>query len=416
MIATTPTNPAVRAGCHGPSAGGCHGSTASASRADRQQRAVPGAARRASLLAALLLLLLPASTRADRTDIQHTLDEMQRSVLAANQTAYLACISRDDPVYFKEQSNWAKDLAKHPPADFTLTIGDGDSTFGPDHARFDLAMTWRLPEWDQTDSRTVSFPVIFDREPESGRWLFAGEEWIEVHGPGVLVKCRPGLEDTAQRVADLLPDIRKHVHDGFELTIDRVQQVKLYSSMRHLQASIYLSYLDPLSGWNEPGEAIKLLVGKSTGAGELKPLLAHEYGHVATFEMGDKASDMPWWVAEGVAELAAEAYHDGGRRSTEGVVRTWAKAGKLVDWDKMSDFRATAKEHIWNVYAQGHHMLGYISQRWGRTARNAWIRALTQGTPLDKATQDAFGIPFTQLDTEWRASLTTEKPAEKTDK
>jgi hypothetical protein len=57
-------------------------------------------------------------------------------------------------------------------------------------------------------------------------------------------------------------------------------------------------------------------------------------------------------------------------------------------------------------------MLGYISERFGRSARNAWVRALTRGVSLDQATQDVFHINFAKLDADWRASLIADQSAE----
>jgi hypothetical protein len=46
---------------------------------------------------------------------------------------------------------------------------------------------------------------------------------------------------------------RKHVNDGFGITDTSPQTIKLYASMDHLKATVYLSMPDPvLGGWNEP--------------------------------------------------------------------------------------------------------------------------------------------------------------------
>jgi hypothetical protein len=360
---------------------------------------------RRALGAAALLVALCLPCRADRAEVEALLARMQAAVLAADEPGYLACVDTDDPVFLAEQQHWAKDLQKHTPQSFALAITGDDGVFEPDRAECTLKMTWKMDE--SAGERTVSYPVLFARDPETRRWLYRGEKWLEFPGDHVLVKCLPAshLEATAQKVIEVFPEIRGHVNEGFQLSIDIVQHVKLYTSMRHLQASIYLSYTDGLSGWNEPHESIKMMVRKSSSPGELRTLLGHEYGHVATFVMGEQATDMPWWAAEGVAELAAEAFRPGSAERVEKTVRAWARNGKLVDWDKMADFRATPGEYHQNVYTQSHHLMAYVSQRWGRAARNAWIGAMAQGKPLDEATREAFKVPFATLDAQWRASL-----------
>jgi hypothetical protein len=134
-------------------------------------------------------------------------------------------------------------------------------------------------------------------------------------------------------------------------------------------------------------------------------LLAHEYGHVATFEMGPRATDMPWWVLEGAAELAAEGYTRNPARNLNRQMEGMARAGWLAAWEDLADFRGEAQNHVWAVYTQGHHMLGYISDRFGRSARNRWLRLMAQGRTIDSATTEALGLSFDQLDADWRQSL-----------
>ena len=198
-----------------------------------------------------------------------------------------------------------------------------------------------------------------------------------------------GFEEVARRVVEVLPEVRAHVDNGFEIVIERVQEVKIYPTMRHLQASIYLSYVDGLSGWNEPGEAIKLLASNKSKEAGLRSLLAHEYGHVATFEYGPRASDMPWWVLEGVADLSAEKFvaRSGGYEDAPGEYgrdarsagERWARRGNIAAWNDIADFRATERKWMGHVYKQGQHMLGHVSRQFGRGTRNQWLRAMAQG-------------------------------------
>jgi hypothetical protein len=96
-------------------------------------------------------------------------------------------------------------------------------------------MTWQM---EGGRARTVEYDAMFTEQ--EGAWRYAGERWNVKKGEGVEVRYADGFDNIAERVADVFPEIRAHVEEGFELTIDRVQQVKIYASMRHLQASIYL--------------------------------------------------------------------------------------------------------------------------------------------------------------------------------
>jgi len=352
----------------------------------------------------------PASIRAQ---LQSLLREMTDAVNAADQPRYLACVDLRDPCFGTEQRNWAKDLERKRPEKFEARLAEDDAELSPARdgsVAAKVLFTWQMPGGKE---RTLTFPARFVKG-EKGL-LYAGEDWRTLEAPGVRVSFLEGSEDSAKAVAEVLPSVRAHVHGVFGLEGDkdlteRTQQVKLYKSMKHLQQSIYLSYSDGLAGWNEPGESIKLMA-MGAGRGPVRTLLAHEYGHVATFQLGPKANDMPWWILEGVAELSAEHYsHNQG--SVDKRVRQWSESGKLVDWDKLADFHGEAVQHMAQVYTQGHHMVSYISERFGQDKRNAWMRAMSvsNSKSLDEATREVLALPFADLDAQWRASLKEPKP------
>lgn len=367
------------------------------------------------LNAAVLLFVAPVvwSAPAAGPDgaaaIPARLESMEAAVLVGDGDAYMASIATGDGEFTTEQRHWADDLKLHRPAAFDLEFsgasgpGDGAET---DRTEGVLTMSWTM---EGAEPRKVEYPAAFVRQGDS--WLYAGEVWKVVEGEGVRALCAKGLEEDGEEVVGVFPEVRAHDEEGFELKVDRVQTVKLYSSMPHLQASIYLSYVDGLGGWNEPGESIKILAGGHMGRNGYRTVLAHEFGHVCTFEMGPKASGMPWWALEGAAELAAEKFSRGWD-GVDAYVRTLAKAGRLGAWERLSDFRSTPISDYGLVYPQGHHMLSYISEQWGRTARNAWLRAMAQGKSIDDATREALGLGFADLDAKWRESLgvTKEKP------
>lgn len=408
-------------------------------------------------------LLMPVAALADaakaRAAVESVLAEMERAVLAGDAEAYLKHIATDDAVFLQEQRMWAADLKRHVPESFDLRIidpaeraaneaasrqgaeepppaddGAADAhvhEFTTDRALFELAMKWKMtvPRAEgeagepRVIDREVSYPVVFEYMPVDGqgRWLFKGERWVEVRADAApdnaeqarahrgenIALCFPGYEGVSKRIVAMLPEIRAHVDGLFEQDVPHEQAVKIYPTMRHLQASIYLSYWDGLSGWNEPKESIKLLVRPNSSRESLQRLLAHEYGHVVTFEMGPKATDIAWWVLEGVAELAAEQFSRDSAGRAERTVRAWAADGKLADFDKISDFRNTHKDVMRNVYTQGQHMSGYIARRFGQSKLNNWLRAMANGAGIEEAATKELGVPggFAEIDRDWRSEV-----------
>jgi len=369
-------------------------------------------------LAALAVLVCVVLARAGdprdpaiRREIELVLQDMTSAVLAGDPAAYLEHVWTGDSNFTHEQTYWANDLRKKKPVEFEYLLAEENFQVGDGLAAGDLTMTWRM-EGDGDKPRSLTHATQFILQ--DGRWRYAGEVWERYHSDRCVVFFEPGFEEVAKSVAEILPEVRAHVHQGFGLSEDsplaqRTQQIKLYASMKHLQGSITLSYRDGLGGWNEPGESVKLLVSRRRDPAGLKVVLAHEYGHVATFELGPRANNMPWWILEGVAELSSERYSASAGRADR-TVRRWAREGKLADWSALADFDNFDPNLSGHVYTQGHHFLGYVSERFGRAGRLAWMTRMSRGESLEEATSAAFNMPFATLDEQWRGALMEKLP------
>ena len=360
-------------------------------------------------------------------------DAMEAAIKAGDAEGYLRLVDLRDPVFAMEQRNWAKDLKEKPPSAIEVTLAapkfeavqearrelavqDHEAAAtAPDSMVRHITFAWTQPADNAGNAefqRTVSFDARFNRI--EGVWKFAGEDWLKVETDHAIVLHDPGLEEVASNAAGAFEKIQTRVLEGFELEsapiATRKQVIKIYKEMKHLQQSIYLSYPFPLGGWNEPGEAIKILAGRKSGEAALKGLLAHEFGHVCTFELGPKANEMPWWILEGVAELSISPFDRHIINRGQKTVRRWNENGSLQAWADLTDFRTVPANLHGYVYTQGMHMVWYVSDRFGRDGRLKWMRAMAGGKTLDEATRAELGMPFEQLDKEWRASLNLPVP------
>ncbi len=375
-----------------------------------------------SVAAALSSLLCAQGAAPDpRAQVELTLAEMSRAVLAADQPAFLACIAQDEPTFATEWRHWAEQLPAARPVEFSLTIGEGPSPFEPARAQFPPVMSWLIPSGPQGSwgaggpMRPVTFPpVVFAKTDPDGahpaRWLFRGEAWERRECDGFVICYLPGSEKVVHEVFDAFPVARDHDNEGFAVH-PPPQVLKLYTSMPHLQATVYLNMPDHvLGGWSEKDESIKFMTTYTSGVQGWTNAYAHEYGHVCTWELGPLPRKLPWWTEEGVAELAAQEFRPGHWDRLDASMRQQAKDGTLAAWPEITDYITAKPQFKRQAYLQGNHMVGYISQRWGREGRNKWLRAMAAGSELDEATRSCLGLPFAQLDREWRDELAKSNP------
>ena len=181
--------------------------------------------------ALVALAICPATARADKSQVRAVLDRMQAAVLKGDKAAYLELVDRTDPVFLKEQENWAADFDHHVPTAFTLAMKDDEGVFFWDvEAKFDLTTEWTMGEdVPGAPQRKLTFPVVFQKVDE--KWLYRGEDWQTLAAPGMdgaggaKVFYFDGSQAKARTIADVLPEVRVHVDKGFSVAITRVQDV-----------------------------------------------------------------------------------------------------------------------------------------------------------------------------------------------
>lgn len=355
----------------------------------------------------------------DRAAIEATLSSMASAAVRGDAGAFLEHVEFVEPQFEREMRNMAKDLTLHAPVRVEFRLADAGEASG-DRVRVAFTIDYDMP-FDQNGRKMHAsfrhvlspYPACEFRRDASGAWRFAGEVWKEIRGDGYVVRY---LDDktraTAEIVHRVFPIAKAHDDEGFGIAgtpaAAKEQIIKLYENMDHLKATVYLSMPDPvLGGWNESGESIKFMSNYTQGEHSWTRAFAHEYGHVATWALGERASELPWWVAEGAAELAAEKWDAPG--SNDRQVRGIAKAGGLAKWEDMAVYHSTRQEFKYLAYVQGHHLMGYVSEKFGREKRNAWIASAASGKTIDDATRAALGMSFDELDRAWRDSLKDER-------
>lgn len=341
--------------------------------------------------------------------VHQVVDAMQAAIIKADVGAYMALIDTTDPVFATEQRAWISDLQTHPVEDIEVAIAwnepvrlqDDGSAIAP------IEIAWHV-EGEELD-RHFAYQALFEPIASSnGRWIFVGRAWevSDFNTLGVRVYSDAIHKGIAHLAAERAAILRDKIAENMGMQVGAGSEVvvKVYPDMSSLQASIYLSYTDSLSGWNEPGESIKILGREKFSQERLDPLLAHEIGHSVSFDFGSEINLAPWWTLEGIAEVASGLFRDSWERKNKRIA-TMAQKDDLRDWDLLADFRGEANNHARHVYLQGWSMIDYIDRIFTVEKRNSWFTVLAAGASLDEASQSALGITFADLNTQWHQSL-----------
>lgn len=340
-----------------------------------------------------------------REDLESTLAGMARAAVAADGEAYLSHIWTGEPTLVQEHWAWAKDLERIAPEVLVYQLTSEPELVGGE-AYADVRITWNTENWEGPD-RVIDLPARF--VSEGGRWLYADRRWEEMDGDGVRILYVAGLEESAERALEVWPGIKASVEEGFARELDHPQVIKMYTSMAELQFSIFPAYIEPLGGWNEPMESIKL-VGENFSRAHLKNVIGHEYAHAMMFSVPphdvavERAHAVPWWVHEGVAEFASQGFTPN-RGQAKFAVEHWMETGELREWEELADFYTVKSEHYGQVYVQGRHMVAYIDETFGAEARREMMESLMEGMTLEEASEHALGESFATVDERWRASI-----------
>jgi len=363
---------------------------------------------RCAVTVVLIMYTAIASAMSPPDRVAQTLDVMENAVLEADAGSFMTQIDTSDPIFVTEQRAWFADLDRNPVSSFQieplekLIVGITDQA-----AMMHLRFHWTLKS--DGIKRTIEFNALFvpmADEPD-GPWLFSGRGWeIKLQSEdGLRVLADRQHNELATNVLKVVPDIQHAIERALGQSLSQPLTIKVYPTVQELQYSIAPGYINPISGWNEPGESIKILGRDNVSAERISSLLAHEIGHAVSFEYGPDIDNAPWWSLEGIAELVADEYRSTPPEERIIAVAKQVERGDRKTWEQLSDFRGEAVNHSMYVYSQGWSMARYITQRYGKRARNEWFTLLCNSTPLEEATQRALGISFEDLDMEWEAEM-----------
>ncbi|PNY82274.1 hypothetical protein [Deinococcus koreensis] len=354
----------------------------------------------------LLAALLGSPAVAQRTP-EALVQALQAAARAGDAQAYQALLGGSG-TFRIEGANFAADLKRVPQPSVTYLLSE--VRMAGDQARARLTLSWERVKG--VPSR-ATLPVRLERVGEV--WRYAGEDLQAIPAApyALFAVNEAGLPERAAPLAPLLGRAAGRVREALGIEVPATATVKVYPNMDSLSASVNLS-LQPVGGWNEPGEAIKLILsdGPSFESSALR-LLAHEFTHLSVSAAVGEGSAagaadrrVPWWLHEGLADHVSRAYWTPSAvTSRQERMTGYARAG-WVPLEELRDFPAVPEERWKYVYAQGLGVVDFLAATKGQGAPLALARAFAASTSgADEAARSLGYASFAALEEQARAWL-----------
>lgn len=357
----------------------------------------------------------PTSVNALDVALSRSIARMEQAVLAGDLEGYMAYVWPGDPVFWADHRGWASDWVAHPLESFTIDLFSIEA-LAPDLASARMATRWRLAgsaEDGSAGGATVS--ALFRREGD--RWLLAGERWqtVDLTGMRFYYFADAVIDNTAQAqvILEYLPSVYTGLTVELDYTPPQTAHIKLYERAVTLQNWTRISHTG-LQRWNVPGESIKIAVTENNTAPR-ETDVARELTRYFLYQMsGGMAGRLPWWLEAGVVEFGGARFGTFSQRNrtlkeiAALTLEPPASPDQLFAWADLLAAPQVFPERYQVALDQCYTLLHYVTETYGRDARNAWIKAVAGGVPVAQAAEQHLGVNLEALDSAWRAWLATQ--------
>jgi hypothetical protein len=334
--------------------------------------------------------------------IEKTLEQRAEAILSQDREAFLSTVDAHNSVLYVEETHWFDDLAPYPADRFAYESELLE--LNGEEAIVNLQVRYRVPsvEWAPL---TPSYQARFVQR--DGQWLYSGLDFSEQRSEHFVLKYESA--DYAPYAPRLLAEAERayvQVTSDLEAHPKTPIEIKLYHHTDVFRFSIYMS-MPQITGWNEPGEAIKLNVaGREAFLEQGAPrVIAHELTHAVLFAMGVQHGALHEGICEDEAIRFDPVTGNTKLRQYRREVYDLVRSQRPITVHDLADWREVSSDDLHLFYSVGWDFVTYFRQRFGRQRLLAWLKLLGSGLTFEEAFAQAAGLPFATVDAEWRESV-----------
>lgn len=212
----------------------------------------------------------------------------------------------------------------------------------------------------------------------------------------------PGRQ-VAIRVAQYFSILKHEIEQTFGWLVDFSPKVKIvFMREAEFQRAVGTDYIIAFAVPRGNIIVLDLLRAEKDPSG-LEAVLKHEIVHLYLREL-IKKEDLPRWLNEGVAQWmsggASELYRVGRPRAITKATIT----KKLIPLSALGSFPMQEKQ-LQLAYEQSQSIVEFIVAEYGKQRLFDLLGALREGTSIETASMQVFGISLYELERNWRRDL-----------
>jgi tetratricopeptide (TPR) repeat protein len=251
------------------------------------------------------------------------------------------------------------------------------------------------------DERRLADPL---RDEGPARWASVDHSHFRVRYDAELGEASP---DYALVVTGYLEEARRDVAKRLGVVTDEPMGVVLYGKAAYLRAHRHRFSFQTVGFFDGRIH----VVSAAHPAGELRALLYHEYTHAIFREQ--TGGDRPFWLNEGLSELAERASHgqEGMTRSERVALKGRIDAGSWIPLRRLApSFSGLDDEDARSAYLEALAAALWIQERTTPAVRRQLLEFLGQGLGDDEALRRVLSIDTAGLDTGVQSEILSEFP------
>lgn len=333
--------------------------------------------------------------------IRGTLVQRAQAVLRADAEAFLTTLTAADPVLETEERAWFAGLSDRLPISYTL---DGRLVaWSPETSQATVALTARMLVSPTRETR-VDYEARFVREGE--RWVYAGMDWSQSASQHFVLKFQQRDPAWVQRVLRLAEDVYAQLTADLGGEPPQPQEIKVYSDAEVFRASVAASLPDWVTGWTEPGEAIKVWLPEDSDPA-LQQVIAHELAHQVLFTLGLRDS----WLQEGIATYESGRVLPLGQHWMAGryapVVQEAVHRRRDLSLEALPSFEELPEEEVGLAYAQSWSVVSFVAEEYGMEGLRRLVAQAVAGGSLARGLSTGLGLSVEEFQSRWREYAST---------